>query len=249
MNVVANLHAHRLPREALASPKWDAVVASNRPLYFVAKRVLDVVISLVILVAALPLMVVIALAIKLETEGPVIFSQERVGAKRRTRRGRAFWEPSTFRLYKFRTMVSGADPSLHEAHVEAYVYGRLTKSSDRAAFKLACDPRVTRVGSFLRRTSLDELPQLVNALRGQMSLVGPRPLPLYEVIHHPTEFHSRFATLPGITGPWQVSGRCQLGFQEMMKLDLDYVREQSLKLDFKLLLRTIPAVWSARGAE
>jgi lipopolysaccharide/colanic/teichoic acid biosynthesis glycosyltransferase len=248
INPVAHLPARLAPGETAAAPRWDAVVSESRPLYFLTKRILDVVVSLVILVVAAPLMLIIAVAIKLETEGPVFFSQERMGATRRTWRGRAFWEPTVFRIYKFRSMVVGADPRIHEAHVKAYVDGRLTPGGSEAAFKLAGDSRVTRVGRFLRRTSLDELPQLINVLKAEMSLVGPRPLPLYEVVHHRAEYHSRFASLPGITGPWQVSGRCQLGFEEMISLDLDYVREQSLRLDLKLLARTVPAVWSTRGA-
>jgi lipopolysaccharide/colanic/teichoic acid biosynthesis glycosyltransferase len=229
-------------------PRLDAVVTERRSLYFFGKRLLDIIVSLVVLVVAAPLVLAIAVAIKLESKGPVIFSQERMGATRRTWRSRTFWEPTVFRIYKFRSMVIGADPRIHEAHVKAYVDGRLAPKGTKAAFKLAGDSRVTRVGRFLRRTSLDELPQLINVLRGEMSLVGPRPLPPYEVVHHGTEYHSRFASLPGITGLWQVSGRCQLGYQEMMSLDLDYVRKQSLRLDLKLLARTIPAVWSERGA-
>ena len=248
INPVAHLPAERASGETATAPIWDAVVSESRPLYFFAKRLLDVVLSFVLLVVAAPLMLIVALAIKLETKGPVIFSQERMGTKRRTRRGRAFWEPSVFRIYKFRSMVLGADPRIHEAHVKAYVDGRLTSDGTSAAFKLAGDSRVTRVGRFLRRTSLDELPQLINVLKGEMSLVGPRPLPLYEVVHHRAEYHSRFASLPGVTGPWQVSGRCQLGFEEMISLDLDYVQKQSLRLDLKLLAQTVPAVWSARGA-
>ena len=231
-----------------AAPRWDAVVSERRSLYFLSKRLIDVVVSLVLLVLAAPLLLIIALAIRLETRGPAIFTQERMGAKRRTWHGRAFWEPTVFRIYKFRSMVLGADPRIHEAHVKAYVDGRLARGGAEASFKLGGDARVTRVGRFLRRTSLDELPQLINVLKGEMSLVGPRPLPLYEVVHHRAEYHSRFASLPGITGPWQVSGRCQLGFEEMISLDLDYVKKQSLRLDLKLLVRTVPAVWSARGA-
>jgi lipopolysaccharide/colanic/teichoic acid biosynthesis glycosyltransferase len=244
---VANLPAV-LAHTETAEPRWDAVVTESRSLYFFGKSLLDMVVSLLVLVLAAPLILVIAVAIKLESKGPVIFSQERMGATRRTWRNRTFWEPTVFRVHKFRSMVDGADPRIHEAHVKAYVDGQLAPKGTTAAFKLAGDSRVTRVGRFLRRTSLDELPQLINVLRGEMSLVGPRPLPPYEVVHHGAEYHSRFASLPGITGLWQVSGRCQLGYEEMMSLDLDYVREQSLRLDLKVLARTIPAVWSARGA-
>jgi lipopolysaccharide/colanic/teichoic acid biosynthesis glycosyltransferase len=248
MNFVVDLHEHRGSSDTSGTPLWDAVVTTNRPLYFVAKRVTDVVISLLVLVATLPFMLLIALAIKAETKGPVLFSHERVGTRRRTWRGRTFWEPGVFRVYKFRSMIDGADPRIHEAHVKAYVDGQLAPNGSRATFKLLHDSRITRVGRFIRKTSLDELPQLINVLKGEMSLVGPRPLPMYEVAHHRAEYHARLATLPGVTGPWQVSGRCELSFDNMMSLDLDYVRRQTLRLDLKLLARTLPAVWSARGA-
>jgi lipopolysaccharide/colanic/teichoic acid biosynthesis glycosyltransferase len=248
VNFVVDLHESRVSSDAAGKPRWDAVVTNSRPAYFVAKRVTDIVISLLILVAAFPLMLFIALAIKAETKGPVLFLHERVGTKRRTSRGRTFWEPVVFRVYKFRSMFDGADPKVHEAHVKAYVRGQLAPTDGGAAFKLLHDSRITRVGRFIRKTSLDELPQLINVLKGEMSLVGPRPLPVYEVAHHRAEYRARLATLPGVTGPWQVSGRCELGFDHMMSLDLDYVRRQTLRLDLKVLARTLPAVWSARGA-
>lgn len=246
MSVVVDLNARR--RESEDTPYWDAIVTNNRALYFFAKRVIDVVISLVILACALPIIVVIAAAIRLETKGPVVFSHERVGTRRRQWRGRTFWEPVVFRVHKFRSMVDGADPTIHEAHVKAYVDGLLDPNGVDGTFKLLDDARVTRVGRFLRRMSLDELPQLINVLKGEMSLVGPRPLPVYEVARHPSAYRTRLATLPGLTGPWQVAGRCELNFEKMMSLDLDYVDRQSLRLDLKLLVRTLPAVFSTRGA-
>jgi lipopolysaccharide/colanic/teichoic acid biosynthesis glycosyltransferase len=247
MSVVVDLTARRR-LDSDDTPCWDAIVTNKRALYFFAKRVMDVVISLVVLAFALPAMVVIAAAIKLETKGPVVFSQERVGTRRRTWRGRTFWEPVVFRVHKFRSMVDGADPTIHEAHVKAYVEGQLDLNGADRTFKLLEDARVTRVGRFLRRISLDELPQLINVLKGEMSLVGPRPLPVYEVARHPSAYRARLATLPGLTGPWQVSGRCELNFEKMMSLDLDYVARQTLRLDLKLLAQTLPAVLSTRGA-
>ena len=222
-------------------------VADRADVYYIAKRALDFVVATTLLTVLAPVLLLIAVLIKLDTPGPVIFSQERVGS-RRVRHGKPAWELRTFRLYKFRSMVRNASSSLHEAHVKAFVEGRVTGDDPRSRFKLQNDPRVTRVGAFLRRTSLDELPQLVNVVRGDMSLVGPRPVPLYEVSHYRNEHRERFAAVPGITGLWQISGRCSLPFEEMFRLDVEYVRNQSLRLDLKILALTIPAVLSTRGA-
>jgi lipopolysaccharide/colanic/teichoic acid biosynthesis glycosyltransferase len=213
-----------------------------------AKDALDVTLSIVALVFLTPLMLIVAIAIKLDSRGPVLFVQERSGVRRR-RVGR--WmvhEPAQFRFYKFRSMVADADPSLHEAHIQKYVNGDGLNGSKHARFKLADDPRITRVGRLIRRTSIDELPQLFNVLKREMSLVGPRPVPPYEGRHYLERFPERFAALPGITGLWQVSGRCDLSSEEMTELDLEYIRTQSLGLDAKILLRTIPVVLTARGA-
>jgi lipopolysaccharide/colanic/teichoic acid biosynthesis glycosyltransferase len=146
-------------------------------------------------------------------------------------------------------MVRDADPSVHVAHVNAFVHGRLEGSdASGAAFKLQNDRRVTRVGALLRRTSIDELPQLINVLLGEMSLVGPRPVPPYEVSHYDQTHLGRFGASPGITGLWQVSGRCSVSFDEMVRLDLEYITKQSLAIDLKILFLTIPAIVSGRGA-
>jgi lipopolysaccharide/colanic/teichoic acid biosynthesis glycosyltransferase len=223
--------------------------SSDRPLYFAAKRFLDVLVAGVLLLVLAPLLLLVALAITLETPGRVLFSQQRAGSRRRTEGGKAIWEARVFRIYKFRTMVQSADSVLHEAHIKAFVAGRIDQGDGAAAtFKLRSDPRVTRVGRFLRKTSIDELPQLVNVLVGQMSLVGPRPVPLYEAeLYRPWE-RERFSALPGVTGLWQVNGRCELSFDEMIRLDVEYVRRRSLALDVSILVRTIPAVLSMRGA-
>jgi lipopolysaccharide/colanic/teichoic acid biosynthesis glycosyltransferase len=195
-------------------------------------------------------MLLIAFAIKLDTSGPVVFVQERVGVQRRSERGRTRWELRTFAFYKFRSMVAGTDQSLHEEHVRAFVQGRLEAGDgETARFKLTHDPRVTRVGRVLRRTSLDELPQLFNVIKGDMSLVGPRPVPLYEVAEYRASETERLTALPGITGLWQVRGRGELPFPEMIRMDREYVRNQSLWLDFTILVATIPAVLSCRGAK
>jgi lipopolysaccharide/colanic/teichoic acid biosynthesis glycosyltransferase len=231
--------------EAAAVPAQVIRGRNERLAYHAAKRLLDVVLAAALLVLLLPLLLLVAVLIKLESPGPVFFAQQRVGSRRLAG---GTWELRTFRFYKFRSMVRDAGTALHEAHVKAFVEGRLREAGGPAQFKLQHDPRVTRVGAVLRRTSIDELPQLVNVLVGDMSLVGPRPLPVYEVSHYDAAHWQRFAALPGITGLWQVSGRCDVSFAEMARLDLDYVRRKSLRLDLKILLMTIPAVLSGRGA-
>jgi exopolysaccharide biosynthesis polyprenyl glycosylphosphotransferase len=196
-----------------------------------AKRVMDVLIAAAMLVALAPLMAVVALAIKLESRGPVFFRQQRAG------RG---GEP--FGLFKFRSMYDGADQ--RKAELAA-----INEQGDDVMFKIRRDPRVTKVGRVIRRTSLDELPQLLNVLRGEMSLVGPRPLVLPEAEALGSSWHARRLDLrPGLTGPWQVSGRSDLTVHDMVRLDFQYVTGWSLARDVELLLATVPVVLKARGA-
>ncbi len=221
----------------------------NRELYFLCKRLIDVALSAVLLVLVTPLLCVIALAIRLETAGPVLFVQDRAGVRRRVTRGRTTWEIGRFRCFKFRSMVAGADDAVHREYIRAFVHGQLTPAGgEGATFKLAQDNRITRVGRLLRRTSLDELPQLLNVLRGDMSLVGPRPVPLYEAAEYTKSEVERLAALPGITGLWQVKGRGAVPFGEMVSMDREYVRRQSLRLDLQILIETIPVVLWGRGA-
>jgi lipopolysaccharide/colanic/teichoic acid biosynthesis glycosyltransferase len=212
------------------------------------KDVVDLTLGSLMLVIVAPLMLVVALAIKLESRGPVLFAQDRVGVRRRRMGPWVMHEPSSFRVYKFRSMVADADSRLHEAHIERYVAGAPLNGVAHARFKLDGDPRITLVGRIIRRTSIDELPQLFNVLRREMSLVGPRPVPAYEGRHYLDSCPERFWTLPGITGLWQVSGRCNLSASEMSRLDALYVQKASFWLDMKIMLRTIPAVFSGRGA-
>lgn len=223
---------------------------SESILYGVLKRCLDIFLATTLIILFSPLLLLIALLIKLDSPGPVIFTQERVGA-RRQRFGRLrLWMVQNFTFYKFRSMVRDADSSLHEAYIKDFVEGRAQPSPGSGGkFKLTNDPRVTRAGRILRKFSLDELPQLFNVLKGDMSLVGPRPVPTYEVAGYSPRHHNRFAALPGITGWWQVKGRCQVSFEEMIRMDLDYIRNASLWLDLKILFLTLPAVLSRRGAE
>jgi lipopolysaccharide/colanic/teichoic acid biosynthesis glycosyltransferase len=198
-------------------------------------RLLDVVVSAVLLILLLPLLLVIALVIRLDSRGRPIYRQQRLGY-----RGRPFV------VNKFRTMSADAGHDQHREFVIALISGAATENG---VFKLTSDDRITRVGRFLRRSSLDELPQLWNVLRGQMSLVGPRPPIRYEVDNYPEHWFGRFAVKPGMTGLWQVNGRSELTLEEMIALDLEYVRRRSLWLNLEILLRTIPAVLRARGAE
>lgn len=219
--------------------------------YDIVKRVVDVVLSLAVLVLLLPVLVILAIAIKVDSPGPILFTQERVGGKRARREdGSRLWAPCTFRIYKFRSMVQDADPTVHEEYVRQFVAGEAPAGDSRpdAPFKLAHDVRVTRVGRVLRRTSLDEVAQLVNVLRGDMSVVGPRPVPLYEAACYGARDAERFAALGGITGLWQVKGRGNVNFDEMVRLDLSYVHRRSILFDFKILVLTIPALLRGRGA-
>jgi lipopolysaccharide/colanic/teichoic acid biosynthesis glycosyltransferase len=193
------------------------------------KRGLDIVGATVLLVVLAPFMIAIAIVIRATSRGPSLFQQIRVGANERT-----------FRMMKFRTMSFGCSSVPHERYVRALLTGRVDTNS--GMFKLADDPRITRVGDWLRRTSLDELPQLLNVLVGQMSLVGPRPVLPYEAPLLRGEQRLRFAVRPGMTGLWQVSGRNRLDFVEQLSLDAHYVRNQSFVLDLKILMRTLPAV-------
>jgi exopolysaccharide biosynthesis polyprenyl glycosylphosphotransferase len=194
------------------------------------KRLLDVVVSGAALVLLMPLFCLIAIAIKIDSPGPILFSQERVGLGRRL-----------IRMLKFRTMVVDAEDQLKR--LEAF------NEAAGAVFKMRHDPRVTRVGRLLRKLSLDELPQLWNVLTGDMSLVGPRPLPVRDVRAFDSRWQNRrFSVKPGLTCLWQANGRHEIAFDEWMELDLQYIDQWSLKLDFEILLKTIPAVFRGTGA-
>ncbi len=218
--------------------------------YLHVKRCLDLAFSSVLLIALAPLFLVIGAMIVLDSGRPVFYRQERVGARARRRGQRIEWIERRFRIVKFRTMVTGADAQrFHERFVESFVKGEVEpKAAGETQFKLQDDPRITRVGRMLRASSLDELPQLLNVLGGTMSLVGPRPVPPYEAALYEPRHRERLAAKPGITGAWQVDGRGRVDFEEMVRLDIDYVRRQSLRLDLVLLARTLPAVWRKRGA-
>ena len=221
----------------LAAPAPAPALAPARPsvAWPRVKRVADVLLAIVLLVAVLPLLLVIALAIRLDTPGPQFFRQQRLGRGRRP-----------FTVLKFRTMYDGVSPEAHRRYIERLA--RTGADDEPGLKKLVGDPRVTRVGGFLRRTSLDELPQLVNVLRGEMSIVGPRPALEYELEHYRPEHFARFDVRPGLTGLWQVSGRNSIGFVGMLDLDVEYSRTSSPRLDAKILLRTPLAVVRGHAA-
>jgi lipopolysaccharide/colanic/teichoic acid biosynthesis glycosyltransferase len=192
------------------------------------KRIMDLLLSAVTLLLLWPLLLAIALAVKLESPGPVIYASLRVG-----KRGQQFV------CHKFRTMFDGAD-ELNDS---------LRRYNERQDpfFKIADDPRVTRLGRFLRKYSLDELPQFWNVLKGDMSLVGPRPHPIDDYVRYRPDHHRRLDVKPGITGLWQIIARANPSFETCMKLDLEYMKHWSLLLDFKILMRTVPTVLSGGG--
>lgn len=196
----------------------------------VAKRILDIVFSFALIVLLAPLLAAIALFIRLRSTGPVLFRQERLGLNKRT-----------FLIYKFRTMIPDAEK--HMAELEEF------NEVSGPVFKIKNDPRITPIGKFLRRTSMDELPQLFNVLKGDMSLVGPRPLPVRDYQGFSEDWQRRrFSIQPGLTCLWQINGRSSIPFEDWMKLDIKYMDEWSFWLDVKILARTIPVVLKGSGA-
>ncbi len=248
-------------KRSYARPWQAAAQAKGRPGYFLAKRCLDCSLALIAIVALSPLLLLTALLVRLTSRGPAIYRQERVGYGGRR-----------FVMYKFRSMYVENDESLHRAAYEQFLRGERASgkvdgallAQQPAAGKAAShaggaapakskrwnsgDPRVTPLGYLLRRSSIDELPQFFNVLRGDMSLVGPRPPIPYEVGLYQPRHLGRLDTLPGITGLWQVHGRSRVTFEQMVQMDLEYIQKQSFWYDLKLLLLTIPAVLNRKGA-
>lgn len=216
--------------------------SSNEQLTISIKRVIDVSGSVLLLLLFSPVLAMIALAIKLTSKGPVIFAQDRLGQF-----------GTTFRCFKFRTMYSDSDPQLHRDYVRSFIAGKSEKEAkedkEEAVYKITNDPRVTPVGKLLRKLSLDEFPQFWNVLRGEMSLVGPRPALPYEFDDYDYWHRRRVLYMkPGVTGLWQVSGRSRVSFNDMVRLDLRYSQGWSLWLDFKILMATPMAVLLGKGA-
>jgi lipopolysaccharide/colanic/teichoic acid biosynthesis glycosyltransferase len=204
--------------------------ANNKPTYLLMKRMVDILGAGLGLIALAPLLLLVALLIKLEDpKGPIFFKQIRVGKNEKR-----------FYMYKFRSMVSNAEELLESLLEQNEVSG--------AMFKMKEDPRVTKVGKFIRKTSIDELPQLLNVLKGEMSLVGPRP-PLEREVEEYTDYQKqRLLVTPGCTGLWQVSARNSVGFEEMVELDIDYIKNRTILLDIKLIIKTVYVMLSSKDA-
>lgn len=203
-----------------------------------AKRLLDLVVATACLALVTPLLGIVAVLIRLTTPGPALFRQIRLGK-----------DSSPFLLYKFRTMYAGSPDDLHREYVRKLLTQEEPPDGGRSGmYKLEHDDRITPIGRLIRRTSIDELPQLLNVIRGDMSLVGPRPALPWEAEMLDARHLARFSVLPGLTGLWQVSGRNTLTMKQGMELDVEYVRRQGLALDLWILLKTIPVVLSTHGA-
>jgi exopolysaccharide biosynthesis polyprenyl glycosylphosphotransferase len=208
-------------------PRWQAAL----------KRTVDIASALLVLTVGAPLLIFLALAVKFSSPGPVFFRQVRLGK-----------DGKPFTFYKFRSMHHKNDDAVHRDFAKDFICGDMSENPDRTVFKMVRDPRITCIGRFLRRSSLDELPQFFNVLRGEMSLVGPRPPISYEIEHYQDWHKDRLKVKPGLTGLWQVSGRSSVGFDEMVMLDLYYIAHWNLKLDLKIMARTVPVMVKGEGA-
>ncbi len=245
VHVIPDLFALSFPGATLDGFGGIPVIALGRPgvsgWQRFCKRAFDVLVSVVLLATLWPLMAALAILIRLDSPGPAIFRQERIGK-----------DEVPFTMLKFRTMREGADEGVHRAHITKLIRGNLGPEElcgrPDGTVKMERDPRVTRVGRVLRRTSLDELPQLLNVLRGQMSLVGPRPEMPYALPVYKDWYRRRFACLPGITGWWQVKGRNRVSYDEMIRMDIYYVEHMSFWLDLRITLLTLRAIVSGKGA-
>lgn len=248
------------------------ITIAERQLYYMAKRMIDVVIASCLLICLLPVFIMVGLAIYIYSPGPIFFVQERVGAKRQANGNKTYWEPTTFRCYKFRTMRVNVDSSIHREYIKALIENNqeqmqavqnsatrprgdedkekliTAQNAPTRPRKLVDDARIIAPGKLLRKFSLDELPQLWNVLRGDMSMIGPRPAIPYEVEMYKPWHRLRLQAQPGITGLQQVLARCTKDFDEQVKLDLEYIQHQSLWLDLKIAIKTPLAIILARGA-
>ena len=231
---ISNLFDGKISRPQVEVMEGDSLISHHTVRLegwpVVAKRAVDILVSATMSLLLLPVLVLTAILIKLTSPGPVFFVQKRLGLNKRH-----------FGIYKFRTMVIDAEKRMKEIEHLNEVSGPV--------FKIKNDPRITPIGKFLRKTSIDELPQLFNVLKGDMSLVGPRPLPLRDYEGFSEDWQRRrFSVRPGVTCLWQIGGRSSISFEQWMELDLQYIDKWSLLLDFKILLKTIPAVLKGSGA-
>ena len=215
------------------------VVARPRRNYAV-KRVFDFTVSLLAIILLSPILLVVALMVKLDSKGPALFHQERMGQNGKP-----------FQVYKFRSMRADSDDAVHRAAVAKFQEGKkiAEEGGGGNAYKLAKDPRITRIGGFIRATSLDELPQLFNILKGDMSLVGPRPALRYEVEQYRYRHRYRLMVKPGLTGIWQVYGRSKVDFETLVSMDLHYVTDGTFWLDMKLIFLTFGVVFARSGGK
>jgi len=204
------------------------------------QRGFDVLFALTLILLLSPILIGVALAVRIDSRGPAFFRQRRVGYLERE-----------FTLFKFRSMRVDADPQGHQEYVTALIKGAESNPNGgrENLYKLAVDNRITGVGRWIRKWSLDELPQLFNVVRGDMTLVGPRPAIPYEVAEYPSWYRERFTVKPGLTGYWQVSGRSERTYEEMVRLDIEYAKRRNLSLDLSILLKTPWVVLSRKGAE
>jgi lipopolysaccharide/colanic/teichoic acid biosynthesis glycosyltransferase len=257
--LITDLEAIHMQNETLLDsirkhdPNILRLAAKQRIGYYIAKRILDFSIALVMLILLLPLMILIAVLIFVYSPGPVFFVQERVGAKRQFKNQEVYWKKVNFRCIKFRTMKLNADSAIHQAYIKALIENNeeqmaALQSQPTQVRKLVKDARIIRPGHFLRKLSLDELPQLWNVLRGEMSLVGPRPAIPYEVEIYKPWHLQRLEAQPGITGLQQITARCTADFDQQVKLDIEYVEKQSFFLDLMIILKTPLVVFSTKGA-
>jgi lipopolysaccharide/colanic/teichoic acid biosynthesis glycosyltransferase len=234
-------------------PSALSLALEDRANYYIAKRIIDFALAFILLALLSPLMLLTAIVISIYSPGPIFFKQERVGAIRQSHKGHFYWKRVTFPCYKFRTMKIDADPSVHQAYVKALIENdeaqmNALQGAPTQPRKLVNDSRITRPGKFLRKSSLDELPQLWNVLLGDMSLVGPRPAIPYEVEMYKSWHLRRLEARPGITGLQQVTARSTADFDQQIQLDIEYVDNQSLWLDVKIIIKTPLTVFSTTGA-
>jgi lipopolysaccharide/colanic/teichoic acid biosynthesis glycosyltransferase len=247
IELTVQIFPHDVNKQGKDGKDWALPIAfrdnrNRRKSALAAKRCLDIAGSLLAIGFFSPVFAGIALAVKLTSKGPILFRQQRVGQY-----------AQTFQFLKFRSMYTGNDHGIHQEYVKDLISGKVGANKEAGGqpnvFKLINDPRITPLGRFLRRTSLDELPQFFNVLKGQMSLVGPRPPIPYEVEHYEVWHRARlFAVKPGITGLWQVKGRSRTTFDEMVRLDLQYARTWTVWMDLRILLQTPRAMVSGDGA-
>src|SRR5947209_9336821 len=206
------------------------------PNYLRAKRAIDILFTLLIFIPLCIIIAIVAILIRLDSEGSIFYRQKRIGQN-----------GVEFEMLKFRSMYENCDDALHRLAIQKYMEGQKLAEDVVTGYKQIDDPRITRVGRLIRKTSIDELPQFFNVLRGEMTLVGPRPPVPYEVEQYSSYDWLRLSSKPGLTGLWQVYGRSQVPFQSMVKMDIEYLMHQSLREDLKLIALTVPVMITGRG--